>query len=103
MIRKSELRSYLKVEVAVFGSSSLTVLGCLCGRKATLEKEVDLVRAQDLCESRGGRPGFPVVNVKQHLKLFHCLWGRKATLDVVLIVSVNVRQHLKLSSLSLWT
>ena len=99
MIRKSELRSYLKVEVAVFGSSSLTVLGCLCGRKATLEKEVDLVRAQDLCES----PGFPVVDVKQHLKLFHCLWERKATLDVVLIVSVNVRQHLKLSSLSLWT
>ena len=31
-------------------------------------------RAQELCESRGGRPGFPVPNSP------YCFCGRKATL-----------------------
>ena len=32
----------------------------LCGRKATLNLNSAYVRAQELCESRGGRPGLPV-------------------------------------------
>ena len=46
----------MKVEVAVPGSPSLIGPYGLCGRKATL----NLLRAQELCESRGGRPGLPV-------------------------------------------
>ena len=44
----------------------------LCGRKATLEEEeLSLVRPQELCERRGGRPGLhvhnsPYVDAKQH-------------------------------------
>ena len=35
----------------------------LCGRKATLNlNTVERDRAQELCESRGGRPGLPVPN-----------------------------------------
>ena len=45
-------------------------LYCLCGRKATLKN-----RAQELCESRGGRPGFPVPNSP-----YSIVCGRKATL-----------------------
>ena len=41
----------------------------LCGRKATLKD-----RAQELCESRGGRPGLPA----SLIVLGRC--GRKATL-----------------------
>ena len=66
-------------------------------------------RAQEVCESRGGRPGFPVANSP------YVLCGRKATLNcssselrccvrdemavlgspslTVLMVSVNVKQH----------
>ena len=66
-------------------------------------------RAQELCESRGGRPGLPVPNSP------YGLCGRKATLKlylsdlrscvkvevavlgppslIVLMVSVDVRQH----------
>ena len=60
----SELRSCVKVEVDVLGSRSLTVLTVSvdikqhCGHKATLNR----LRAQELCESRGGRPGLPVLN-----------------------------------------
>ena len=44
-----------------------------CGRKETL-KQNPLFRAQELCESGGGRPGFPVPNSP-------CgLCGRKAAL-----------------------
>ena len=42
-----------------------------CGRKATLSSTVSF-RAQELCESRGGRPGLPVPNSP------HDLCGRKA-------------------------
>ena len=41
-----------------------------CGRKATLKD-----RGQELCESRGGRPGFPVPNSP------YGLLGRKATFE----------------------
>ena len=34
----------------------------VCGRKTTLKKKGKAVRAQELCESRGGRPGLPVPN-----------------------------------------
>ena len=46
----------MKVEVAVPGSPSLIGPYGLCGRKPTL----NLLRAHELCESRGGRPGLPV-------------------------------------------
>ena len=49
----TELRSCVNIEVAVCGLD--------CGRKATLNVNSDF-RAQELCESRGGRPGLPVPN-----------------------------------------
>ena len=45
----------------------------LCRRKATLNSNIHQ-RVQELCESRGGRPGLPVPNSP------HGLCGRKATL-----------------------
>ena len=42
----------------------------LCGRKAALKN-----KTQELCESRGGRPGFPVPNSP------YGLCGRKAPLN----------------------
>ena len=48
----------MKVEVDVLGSPSLISPYGLCGRKATIE--LGYYRAQELCESRGGRPGLPV-------------------------------------------
>ena len=62
----------MKVEVAVLGSPSLTVLCCLCGREATINV---FPRARQLCEGRGDRPGLPVPNSP------YGLCGRKATLD----------------------
>ena len=44
----------MKVEVDVPKKSD-----DFCGRKATLN-EPGIVRTQELCESRGGRPGLPV-------------------------------------------
>ena len=58
----------MKVEVAVLGSPSLTVL-IISRRKATLKN-----RGHELCESRGGRPGLPIPNSQ------YGLFGRKATL-----------------------
>ena len=55
--QQSELWSCVKVEVAVLGSPSIIGPYGLCRRKLTL----NLLRAQDLCESRGGRPGLPAV------------------------------------------
>ena len=49
----------------------------LCGSKVTLEEEEEWtsdVRVQELCESRGGRPGLPVPNSP------YGLCGRKAAL-----------------------
>ena len=42
------------------------------------------LRVQELCESRGGRPGLPVPN--NH----YCLYGRKATLNDELRSCVKV-------------
>ena len=47
----------------------------LCGRKATLNSNSFRFRVQELCESRGGRPGLPVPNSP------YGLCGRKATLN----------------------
>ena len=65
-----ELRSCVKVEV-LGGCPGLPVPNSPsgpCGRKATLNYSYQ--RAEELCESRGGRPGLPVltvsVGVKQH-------------------------------------
>ena len=55
----------MKVEVAVLGFG-------LCGRKATLNLNM-MFRAQELCESRRGRPGLPSL--------------------IVRLVSVDVKQH----------
>ena len=50
-------------------------LCCVCGRKVTLKKEEGVKnRAQELCESGGGRPGLPVPNSP------YGLCGRKAIL-----------------------
>ena len=46
----------------------------LCGRKTTLKKKNEDLRAQELCERRGGRPGLPVRNSP------YGLCGRKAAL-----------------------
>ena len=63
------------MEVAVQGSPSLAVQAYgLCGRKATFN--LFSVRAQELCESRGGRPGLPVPNSP------YGLCGRKATFNL---------------------
>ena len=62
------------VEVAVLGCSSLTVLMFFCGCKATVNSNCQSSTAQELCESRGGRPGLPVPNSP------YCFCGHKATL-----------------------
>ena len=64
----------MKVEVAVLGSLPVpnNPYG-LCGRKATLNSKE---YTQELCESRGGRPGLPVPNNP------YGLCGRKATLNL---------------------
>ena len=73
----SEFRGCVKVEVAVLGSRSLIELMLSVDVEQHWfeeeEEEVDC-RAQDLCESRGGRPGLPVLNRT------YALCGRKATL-----------------------
>ena len=58
----------MKVKVAVPNN-----LHGLCGRKATLNERRGLL--QELCESRGGRPGLPAPNSP------YGLCGRIATLD----------------------
>ena len=58
------VRSCVRVEVAVRGSPSLTVLTVSVGVKQHKKKKTfDAVyfRVQELCESRGGRPGLPVL------------------------------------------
>ena len=53
----------------------------VCGRQATLNLNLR-VRAQELCESRGGRPGLPVPHSPNGL----C--GRKAALNIELVAFV---------------
>ena len=54
--QQSSDRSYVKVEVDVFGSLSLILSPHgLCGRKVTLKN-----RVQELCKSLGGHPCTPL-------------------------------------------
>ena len=66
---RSELRSCEKVEVDVPNNGPYG----LCGRKATLNQSLRLQSSGAVFESRGGRPGLPVlivpavsVDIKQH-------------------------------------
>ena len=52
----------MKVKMVVLGFPLSNSLYGLCGRKATLSLNIIQFRAQELCESRGGRPGLPVPN-----------------------------------------
>ena len=62
----------MKVEVAVLGSPSLISLMWTLSTCLLLQ----CFRAQELCESRGGRPWLPVPNIP-------CgLCGRKATMNL---------------------
>ena len=71
MVSLSELRSCVKVEVAFLGSPSLTVLMV----SVDVKQHWTVVRGQELCESRGGRPGLPVP------KSPYGLYWRNATLN----------------------
>ena len=64
----------MKVEVGVLDFPSLIALMVLVDVKQNLKKKSG-ARAQELCESRGGRPGLPVPNSP------YGLCGRKATLN----------------------
>ena len=63
----------MKVEVDVLGSLSLIVPMVSVDLKQHFKKKTSEFRAQELCESRGGRPGLPVHNS------LYGLCGRKAT------------------------
>ena len=58
----SELRSCVKVEVAVLSFPSLIVLMVSVDVKQHERRRMIGSRAQELCESRGGRPELPVRN-----------------------------------------
>ena len=64
----------MKVEVAVQGSPPLIVAMVSVDSKAALNSAAR-VRAQELCGSRGGRPGLPVPSSP------YGLCGRKAKLN----------------------
>ena len=66
----------MKVEVAVLGSPSLIVLMVSVDVKQHKTRTALEFRVQELCESRGGRPGLPVPNSP------YGLCGRKATLNL---------------------
>ena len=72
---QSELRSRVKMEVVVLGFLSLTVL------VVSVDAKKHCTRAQELCESRGGRPGLPVPNSP------YGLCGHKATVNLKLFRS----------------
>ena len=71
----------IKVEVAVLGSPSRTVFVVKAAFSVDVNNIEKLVRAQELCESRGGRPGLPVPNSPNGL----C--GRKATLNLNIVAT----------------
>ena len=75
---QSALRSCVKVEVDVLGPQSLIVLTVSVDVKQHLKmkKKYRSNRTQELCESRGGRPGLPVPNSPDGV----C--GRKVTLNL---------------------
>ena len=64
----------MKVEVAVLGSPSLVVLMVSVDLKQHLKKTSSLSSGA-VCESRGGRPGLPVLNS------LYGLCGREAALE----------------------
>ena len=76
----------MKVEVAVLGSSSLTVRTVSVEVKQNLR--IGQHRAQELCESRGGRPGLPALNYSPY-----GLCGLDVKHHVYLLYSVGVKQH----------
>ena len=65
--------SCVKIETFVLGSLFLTVLMVSVDVKQHCEEVAETLRAQELCESRGGLPGLQVL--------------------IVLMVSVDVKQH----------
>ena len=67
----------MKVEVAVLGSPSLISLMISVDVR---QHRTDVIRAQEPCESRGGRPGLPVPNKP------YDLCGRKATLNYCMFI-----------------
>ena len=80
---QTELRSRVKVEVAVMGSPSLIVL------KVSVDVYIATLNWLELrnCESRGGRHGLPVPNSP------HSLCGRIATLNSVNTWTRSTRLH----------
>ena len=71
----------MKVEVEILGSPSLIVLMV----SVDVEQHLKKLRAQELCESRGGRPGLPVPNSP------YDLCGRKATLSLNTVPNLTFR------------
>ena len=72
----SELRSCVKVEVDILGSQTLIVYTVFVD-EINFRKRRVWIRAPELCESRGGRPGLPVPNSP------YGLCGRKPTLKKI--------------------
>ena len=71
--------------MAVLGSQSLIVLMVSVDVKQNWTR-TEFTRAQEMCESWGGRPGFSVANSP-----YLCSLGSPSL--IVLIVSVGVKQH----------
>ena len=65
----------MKVEVDVLGSPSRIVCTVSVDVRQHLKRKSQEIRAQELCESRGGRPGLPISNS------LHGLCGRTATFE----------------------
>ena len=64
----------MKVEADVLGSPSLIVRAVSVDIKLHMKKKNP--RVQEMCESRGGRPGLPVPNS------LYALCGRKAIFEI---------------------
>ena len=71
--QSGELRSCIKVKVAILGSSSLISLTVSVDIQQHWER--NFMRAQELCQSQGGCPELPVPDS------LYSLYGRKATLN----------------------
>ena len=75
----------MEVEAAGLGSPSLLVLTVSVDVKQLWSWTWHLVRAQKLCESRGGRPGLSVPNSP------YGLCGRKVTVNLTFNVQANAK------------
>ena len=114
-IQTTELRSCVKVEVAVLGSPSLISL--MVSVDVNHHERRSILRAQELCESRGGRPRLPVPNKpygfcgrkspRKKKKVYTESSGAVLKVEVVvlgspslisLMVSVDAEQHLENSN-----